>query len=346
MIQQLLKKDKCLGEAKEVFPTTYIEAVKDKLTGVGLDNILASFNMIYIPYMGSREDTRLQVPKFLRRKGLWITYVDYGNKIRTEWYRCNCIDDAHWQSDIHWNVALDMSDLLEDYFGSDAFYNTFIDALTNIVKNIDINVGVDEETVRKIVQEIIEGLDLSKEIQDAVNNYINSEEFNNTLQELINNLDLTEIVDNSVANYLDNKDLSTIINEAIENVTKNIDWSEYIDLTQLTELIDQSVNNYINDDEHIADLIKQKIEEYFNNIDLSELLKDIDFTESIQNTVNNWFEDNSSTLIEIMTPYIDEKIDEIREELKQWCNDIERVVANALIRHEQWIQEHSETESE
>lgn len=123
--------------------------------------------MLYLPYIGSREDTRLQVPRFLRRKGLWITYVDYDDKIRTEWYRDNHLSDEHWQSDIHWNVVLDMSDLLNQYFGSDAFYNTFVEAVKNVIKNMDLDIeaGVDEETVRRICQEIIDGLDLSGNIQ-------------------------------------------------------------------------------------------------------------------------------------------------------------------------------------
>lgn len=227
-IQQLIKKHPLTEDCRNIYPRTWIEAIKDKLTDISLDEILAAFNMLYLPYIGSREDTRLQVPRFLRRKGLWITYVDYDDKIRTEWYRDNHLSDEHWQSDIHWNVVLDMSDLLNQYFGSDAFYNTFVEAVKNVIKNMDLDIeaGVDEETVRRICQEIIDGLDLSGNIQQAV---------------------------------------------------------------------------------------------------------------------NKWFTDNTDTLVQLVTPIIQAEIDKIRKELEQWCIDLERVISNALVRHEQWIQEHSET---
>lgn len=140
--------------------------------------------MLYLPYIGSREDTRLQVPRFLRRKGLWITYVDYDDKIRTEWYNDNHLSDEHWQSDIHWNVVLDMSDLLNQYFGSDAFYNTFVEAVKNVIKNMDLDIeaGADEETV---------------------NNYVNSEEFNKKLEEVVNN-------------YMQGDEIANLINQKVE----------------------------------------------------------------------------------------------------------------------------------
>lgn len=344
-VYQLIKKHPLNKGCKEVHPKTYVEAIKDKLTDISLDEILASFNMLYLPYIGSREDTRLQVPKFLRRKGLWITYVDYDDKIRTEWYTSNHLGDEHWQSDIHWNVALSMSDLLEQYFGSDAFYNTFVQAVTNAINNIldQIQVGVDEETVRRICQEIIDGLDLSNEIQNAVNNYINSDEFNSKLEEYFNNLDLSQDIDNSVNKYLDGKDLSTLINNAINEIVENINWGDYIDISQLQELIDQAVNNYLNNNENIANLVKNAVAEYLQDIDISSIIQGIDFSEDIQQAVNKWFTDNTDTLVELMTPIIEGEIAKLKEELTQWCNDIERVVANALIRHEQWIQEHSES---
>lgn len=59
--------------------------------------------------------------------------------------------------------------------------------------------------------------------------------------------------------------------------------------------------------------------------------------------MNKWFTDNTDTLVQLVTPIIQAEIDKIRKELEQWCIDLERVISNALVRHEQWIQEHSET---
>jgi hypothetical protein len=36
-IQQLIKRDNQEGKYKDIFPQTYIEAISDKQTGVGLD---------------------------------------------------------------------------------------------------------------------------------------------------------------------------------------------------------------------------------------------------------------------------------------------------------------------
>lgn len=95
-IQQLIKKNNQEGRYKDIFPKTFLDAVRDRQTGITLTDILAGFNMYFLSYVGSSKDTRLQVPKFLRRKGLIITYVTYDSVIVTEGHKQDSIDDITW----------------------------------------------------------------------------------------------------------------------------------------------------------------------------------------------------------------------------------------------------------
>lgn len=101
-IQQLIKRDNQEGKYKDIFPKTFIDAVKDKESGKSLTDILSSFNMYFLSYNGSREQTRLQVPMSIRKTGLWITYVLYDKTVVTEWYAGEAIDDDSWKNLSNW----------------------------------------------------------------------------------------------------------------------------------------------------------------------------------------------------------------------------------------------------
>lgn len=101
---QLIKKRR-QGGYKDIFPRTFLNAIRDKESGVTLTEILQGFNMYFLSHTGSRESTRLQIPSFLRREGLWITYVLYDHTVITEWYNSEKIDDESWKSDSNWRVG-------------------------------------------------------------------------------------------------------------------------------------------------------------------------------------------------------------------------------------------------
>lgn len=103
-MNQLIKRDS-LHNIEKVFPQTFIDAIKDKETGVPLNEVLSSFNMYFVAYTGTKEETRKQVPNFLRREGLWLTYVDYDHNIIVEWYNSVDIDDYNWGIDFNWRVG-------------------------------------------------------------------------------------------------------------------------------------------------------------------------------------------------------------------------------------------------
>lgn len=98
--QQLIKKDK-----SQVFPKTFLDAIRSRETGVSLEEILKGFNMYFVSYTGNIAQTRNQVPMELRKKGLWLTYINFQNEIVTEWYDANEIDNASWGDDANWRIA-------------------------------------------------------------------------------------------------------------------------------------------------------------------------------------------------------------------------------------------------
>ena len=100
MNNQLIKNTN-LGTEK-VFPKTHITDVFDKNTGISLSDVLNTFNMYFLSYVGNTFSTRCQIPKNLRREGLWITYVTYKHQVITEWYNSDNIDDNDWGLDTYW----------------------------------------------------------------------------------------------------------------------------------------------------------------------------------------------------------------------------------------------------
>lgn len=105
-VQQLVKR--VPQGVTDVSPITAVRAVKSEETGYTLDEILASFNMLFLSYNVSAELTRLQVPNSFRREGLWVTYVTYDRTVVTEWYNSNDIDDDTWKSDANWRQGSNM----------------------------------------------------------------------------------------------------------------------------------------------------------------------------------------------------------------------------------------------
>lgn len=98
---QLIKKNS-QGGYREVFPKTFLDAIVDRESGKSLTEILNSFNMYFISYTGDREETRIQIPKVQRRKGIWLTYVLWDNTIVSEFYNGNSIEDDEFRQDSNW----------------------------------------------------------------------------------------------------------------------------------------------------------------------------------------------------------------------------------------------------
>ena len=106
--QQLIKKDRSANSYSKIFPWTFTDLVLDRVTKESLDNILVRNNFIALPYVGSKAATRLQVPMKNRRRGIWLSYIDYAGTLTVEYYNGNNLDDNHWQDSSYWlpyNIA-------------------------------------------------------------------------------------------------------------------------------------------------------------------------------------------------------------------------------------------------
>lgn len=102
-VQQLDKLAKDKNERFPIYPLTYIQAVYDARTKERLDSILWKCNNVYLPWMGSAVDTRIQLPFWMRRKGIYITYKDLDGNVITE--RCindDCVADHIFRKDDNW----------------------------------------------------------------------------------------------------------------------------------------------------------------------------------------------------------------------------------------------------
>ena len=102
-VQQLDKLAKDKNERFPIYPLTYIQAVYDARTKERLDSILWKCNNVYLPWMGSAGGTRIQLPFWMRRKGIYITYKDLDGNVITE--RCindDCVADHIFRKDDNW----------------------------------------------------------------------------------------------------------------------------------------------------------------------------------------------------------------------------------------------------
>lgn len=99
-IHQLIKQEGT--QYGNVFPKAYVQGITDKNSGKTLDEILSNFNMYFLSYDGDIKNTRLQVPLNIRKKGLWVTYINLKGNVVTEWYNNNSVEDKDWENSDNW----------------------------------------------------------------------------------------------------------------------------------------------------------------------------------------------------------------------------------------------------
>lgn len=94
----------------KVFPITYLQNILDKDTNNDLTVVLSRFNHLWIPYQGTRVNTRKAVPAIFRRNSLTISYYDAEHNVSiTESYIGSNLQagvEASWVSDDNWTKIL------------------------------------------------------------------------------------------------------------------------------------------------------------------------------------------------------------------------------------------------
>lgn len=134
-IQQLIKKNNQEGRYSNIFPKSYTEAIQDKETGECLNVTLQKTNFLFLSYNGSEEDTRLQVPYSMRRKGLWISYVTLEGSIISNFYNGEGIGDAQWKDSNNW-ISSGIGDIQEIINDIKDWVNSYIsDLISTAVTN-------------------------------------------------------------------------------------------------------------------------------------------------------------------------------------------------------------------
>lgn len=96
-MNQLLNK-----QDDKIFPITHFTQVFDTETNRSLQDVITQVNSYFIPFYKNSEETRASIPRYLRRKGLQITYLDQKNKVQTEIYNSNKYEDEFFIQDKRW----------------------------------------------------------------------------------------------------------------------------------------------------------------------------------------------------------------------------------------------------
>lgn len=93
-----------------IYPLASMENIVDDNQSINLAEVLNKYNHLYITFKDNVSHTRLMVPDFLRRYGLFISYELNGN-LYTEYFKGSNIDanqEERWGDDSYWEYVPDM----------------------------------------------------------------------------------------------------------------------------------------------------------------------------------------------------------------------------------------------
>lgn len=87
-----------------IYPLASMQSIVDENQSINLAEVLNKYNHIYITFQDNTKETRLLIPDFLRRYGLWISYEIDGS-LYTEYFKGSNMDaqqEECWSSDEYW----------------------------------------------------------------------------------------------------------------------------------------------------------------------------------------------------------------------------------------------------
>lgn len=176
-IHQLNKLDVTDISRYDIFPISVIQAIFDANSGYRLDSILSAINFLYLPYAGSNEATRLQIPLKGRHRSLILSYIDYDKNIHIEQYVSDCFRDASWQCDKNWKCPFSEG--------------TFV-----------LNIGDEKliELITKVFSEYVKTPEFIQIAKDTIRNWLVSSESQMMIRNIINE----ELNNRKIVYYEDN----------------------------------------------------------------------------------------------------------------------------------------------
>ena len=134
-IRKLIKIDEATGEKYTVYPITYIQAIIDENGDRNLDDILDSYNAIYVEFNKDFATTMKVIPEVLRTKGRQVSYIVQAElktdaaKAATFIYNSNKVEDEEFCNVDNW-ITLTGGDV--------NFVTNEIASVTNNSDNLDI----------------------------------------------------------------------------------------------------------------------------------------------------------------------------------------------------------------
>lgn len=93
-----------------IYPLASMDNIVDENQSISLTEVLNKYNHIYVTFADDAKETRLLIPDFLRRYGLWLSYEKDGN-LYTEFFKGSNVDaqqEERWSGDKYWEYVPDL----------------------------------------------------------------------------------------------------------------------------------------------------------------------------------------------------------------------------------------------
>lgn len=93
-----------------IYPLASMDNIVDENQSISLTEVLNKYNHIYVTFADDSKETRLLIPDFLRRYGLWLSYEKNGS-LYTEFFKGSNVDaqqEERWSGDEYWEYVPDL----------------------------------------------------------------------------------------------------------------------------------------------------------------------------------------------------------------------------------------------
>ena len=330
--------------------------------------ILNKYNLVYTNYITNQAITRQSVPNEYRLINTIICYLDFKGFLHVELFvgTEDEISDEQWIDDINWvttafiyhkcyneeyNVDFSTTALQvpccvryrgnilhiqnypvldscgEIYYEDKTYRYTCFCCDDDKYSNID---NWEEYDFQLIINDIVKFItDIMTEANDISYGILTPDEemIKDLIEQLFNEWLTEERLTEIVNVWLEGQDLQSIINQ-------------YLDDIDLQEQIKQEVQKQLSQYDFEGD-IANYIDKWFEQNNIQDIVNNAVsnyFGDNINDILNNYFNgEGNDNLTQIVNDLLDDKIGEYLESIKTMLANNERVVANALSRHEEDI---------
>lgn len=253
----------------------------------------------------------------------WLQDYDFNElfgDVVNEW-----LADQNLQSLINsWMEGQDLQQLVNFYLEQQDFDNYITSAIQDIINNIDF-----DSLVKKFVDEAMESINLDTYIEEWLQNQDNEQILKEEINKFLDQYDFTDDVNNAITNWLLNNqdDLKALISDILQGLNFEQMIKDEVERqlaaydfeSEIKELVDQYFQEH-----NIGDIVNEAVENYFNG--------------NIDNILNNYFQGvGNDNLTQIINDLLDDKISDYLQAIQTLLENNERVIANALSRHEEDI---------